>query len=149
MGLEVQVQYAIEDSQDVPEEALLSRWAEAAVDTNTSSELVIRIVSEEECAALNGAYRGVSRPTNVLSFPFEAPPQVEMSYLGDVVICAEVVKREATQQRKECLGHWAHMVIHGVLHLQGYDHQTDDQAQEMESREVKILAGLGYTDPYT
>lgn len=148
MSLQVEVQYAIKNIQGVPNEALIIQWAEAAVGDETETGLVIRIVDKEECTVLNGTYRGRSGPTNVLSFPFEAPPQIEMSYLGDVVICAEIVEREAAEQHKECFSHWAHMVIHGILHLQGYDHQTELQAADMEIREAKILAGLGFADPY-
>jgi probable rRNA maturation factor len=146
--LQVEIQYAIKNIQGVPNEALIIQWAEAAVGDETETGLVIRIVDKEECTALNSTYRGRSGPTNVLSFPFEAPPQIEMSYLGDVVICAEIVEREAAEQQKECFSHWAHMVIHGILHLQGYDHLTKLQAADMEIREARILAGLGFADPY-
>jgi probable rRNA maturation factor len=146
--LQVEVQYAIKNIREVPTKTYFSRWAEAAMEGETETGLVIRIVDKEECSALNSAYRGRSGPTNVLSFPYEAPPQIEMSYLGDVVICAEIVEREAAEQQKECFSHWAHMVIHGILHLRGYDHQTEAQAAAMQSREARIMVGLGYADPY-
>ena len=88
------------------------------------------------------------RPTNVLSFPFTVPVGVDISHLGDLVICAPVVKREAREQQKREVDHWAHMVVHGVLHLRGMDHQTDEQAHAMETLEKQVLAGLGIDDPY-
>jgi probable rRNA maturation factor len=93
-------------------------------------------------------YRGMDKPTNVLSFPFEAPPGMEMPLLGDLIICRQVVEKEAKEQDKELLAHWAHMVIHGSLHLLGYDHIVDEEAEEMESIETEIMQGLGYPDPY-
>ena len=98
--------------------------------------------------ALNRDYRGKDCPTNVLSFPMELPEEFNMPMLGDLVICAPVVAREAEEQGKSPESHWAHMVVHGVLHLQGYDHQNSAEAEEMESLERRILAGLGYPDPY-
>lgn len=115
------------------------------------TEMVVRIVDAAESQALNRDFRGKDKPTNVLSFPFEAPPVVlegEADYLGDLVICQAVVEQEAKAQQKPVAHHWAHMIIHGVLHLQGYDHIHDDEATEMETLEVTILAGLGIPDPY-
>ena len=112
-------------------------------------ELTIRVVDEEESQSLNSQYRGKDNPTNVLSFPFEAPAEIELDLLGDLVICAPVVGKEATEQSKEEIAHWAHMVIHGTLHLQGYDHIEDEEAEAMEALEVKILSALGFPDPYT
>jgi len=111
-------------------------------------EMVIRVVDEAESRQLNNQYRGKDTSTNVLSFPFEAPAGIASSHLGDLVICAPVVKREARTQNKKEIDHWAHMVVHGVLHLQGYDHQTDEQAEQMERLEKKILEGFGIRDPY-
>ncbi len=147
-GLDVEVQY-IDRSRGVPTEQEFSAWASAALDAGGSSlEMVIRVVGEEESRQLNYRYRGKDKPTNVLSFPFAAPPDLEINQLGDLVICAPVVKREAAEQHKKESEHWAHMVVHGVLHLQGYDHQADREADEMEQREKKILAGFGIADPY-
>ncbi|HSJ47688.1 MAG TPA: rRNA maturation RNase YbeY [Gammaproteobacteria bacterium] len=125
-------------------------WVEAALETeNHGVELVIRLVDEAESAELNEAYRGKTGPTNVLSFPFDMPPEVEETrLLGDLVICAPVVRREAAEQGKTEPAHWAHLVVHGTLHLQGYDHQSEAGAAEMEGLERQILARLGYPDPY-
>ena len=120
----------------------------ALIDAVEQVELVIRIVDEPESQQLNKTYRGKDRPTNVLSFPFDAPPEVGSPLLGDLVICAPVVIKESQQQGKTELAHWAHMVVHGVLHLQGYDHQTDTEAEQMEGLERSILQRLHFPDPY-
>jgi probable rRNA maturation factor len=143
------VQQALEaDGLPTPEQLLI--WVEEALEAeNRGVELVIRLVDEAESAELNETYRGKTGPTNVLSFPFDMPPEVEETrLLGDLVICAPVVRHEALAQGKEESAHWAHLVVHGTLHLQGYDHQADAEAMEMEALERKILARLGYTDPY-
>lgn len=134
----------------LPKDEDLLRWVSEILMTENKSdtELTIRFVSEEEISDLNETYRNKKGSTNVLSFPFEAPDEVELNLLGDLVICTDVVKKEATQQHKEEIAHWAHMVVHGTLHLLGYDHQTDEQADVMESKEIKILSQLGYSDPY-
>jgi probable rRNA maturation factor len=146
--LVLEVQHASELS-DVPDERALHAWALAALgDDPAPVELVIRIVDERESRSLNARYRGKDKPTNILSFPFEAPPGVEMNLLGDLVICAAVVAREAREQHKQLDHHWAHMVVHGVLHLRGYNHLDDKQASEMEALEKQILEGFGIADPY-
>lgn len=125
------------------------RWIGATLQGHKqSAEVVVRVVDEQESAALNQTYRGKTGPTNVLSFPFTAPPEVEMNLLGDLVICAPVIEREAHEQHKTPDSHWAHMAVHGTLHLLGYDHQTDEQAAEMELLEKNILTGMGYQAPY-
>lgn len=108
----------------------------------------VRIVDAEEGRALNQRWRERDRPTNVLSFPADLPPELELPLLGDLVLCAPVVLREAAEQGKRVEDHWAHLVIHGVLHLLGMDHQDDAEAEEMEQREREILAALGIGDPY-
>jgi len=138
---------------DQPGDADLRRWAGAALaGRRDAAELVIRIVDEAEITALNRDYRGKDRPTNVLSFPFdippELPPEAAGDLIGDLVICAPVVQREAADQGTALQAHWAHMVVHGVLHLLGYDHVTDADAVVMEGLEKAIMAGLGYPDPY-
>ena len=144
----IEVQYA-SDSGSLPDEASLRRWAMAAMATAVRSPgLVIRVVDEDESLELNSRYRGKDNATNVLSFPFEVPDGVELSHLGDLVICAGVVNREAAEQGKPAENHWAHMVVHGVLHLRGYDHLTDEQAAEMEALEKEVLGTLGMPDPY-
>lgn len=148
MMLELELQ-RISSADGVPSDADFSRWAQAALAGRRERvELVIRVVDEEEITILNRDYRGRDRPTNVLAFPFEAPPPVESDLIGDVVICAPVVAREALEQGRAERAHWAHMVVHGVLHLLGYDHLSDAQAQAMEALEREILGGLGYPDPY-
>lgn len=138
------------DAGPLPTPAQLLDWAGAALEPEyQGAELVLRIVDEAESAELNETYRGKCGPTNVLSFPFEMPPEVEdLKLLGDLVLCAAVVEREAREQGKSSTAHWAHMVVHGVLHLQGYDHQNSVEATEMEDLERKLLAGLGFSDPY-
>ena len=117
-------------------------------DLKPAADSLIRLVDEAESRQLNRDYRGKDRPTNVLSFPFEAPPEVLTPLLGDLVICAPVVVREAREQGKPADAHWAHMLVHGVLHLLGYDHLEPAEADEMEALERDILAGLGFPDPY-
>ncbi|MBK8181565.1 MAG: rRNA maturation RNase YbeY [Candidatus Competibacteraceae bacterium] len=149
MSLELDLQIAL-DMPGLPAAPDLQRWAEAALagaDYQKDAELTIRIVNEAESTALNETYRRKQGPTNVLSFPSETPPEVNSSLLGDIVICAPVVLREAISQGKTAAAHWAHLVAHGVLHLLGYDHD-EEQAEAMESLEIRILAGLGYPDPY-
>jgi probable rRNA maturation factor len=135
----------------LPDEEQLQRWVLAALEDHCDleePELTIRITDEAESRELNNEYRGKDYPTNVLSFPFEAPPEVPIPLLGDLVICAPVVFREASEQGKTAEAHWAHMVIHGCLHLLGYDHINDDEAEEMENIERHIMANLGFADPY-
>lgn len=137
------------DVPGLPDEANLLEWATETLDGRRSqAELVIRIVDEEESRTLNRDYRGKDWPTNVLSFPFTAPPPVQSDLIGDLVICAQVVRREAAEQHKAEAAHWAHMVVHGVLHLLGYDHLDDDEAERMEDLERAILQRLGFADPY-
>jgi len=146
--LALQVQWATE-SKKVPAKASLARYAEAAIAPGHSGAgLVIRIVDDAESRALNRQFRGIDEPTNVLSFPFEAPPRVRSKHIGDLVVCAPVVEREAAEQGKPLEAHWAHMVVHGVLHLLGYDHQTDADAEAMEGLEIAILGRLGFPNPY-
>ncbi len=148
-GLALEIQRAAGDDGAVPDDDTFRRWVATALEGHPEPvELVIRVVDEAESRELNRTYRGKDKPTNVLSFPFEAPPEVPLPLLGDLVICAPVVSREAREQGKSPQSHWAHMVIHGLLHLIGYDHQTDEEAQSMESRERELLARLHFPDPY-
>lgn len=136
-------------ASDIPSDTHLRRWARAALaDLGGSHELTVRIVDANESAALNTEYRHKHGPTNVLSFPFGAPPGLRTRLLGDLVVCADVVRREAREQGKPPLAHWAHMIVHGVLHLRGFDHLTDADARVMETLETEILARLGYPNPY-
>jgi probable rRNA maturation factor len=131
----------------VPAPSTLRAWALAALEGATPGEITIRVVAEEESASLNGKFRHKPYPTNVLSFPYEAEALSE-PVLGDLVICAPVVAREATEQNKDPHAHWAHMVVHGVLHLLGHDHIQEDEAERMEAKERQILARIGFPDPY-
>ncbi len=135
----------------VPSAASFRQWVEAALHgarRRKATELSIRIVDAEEGQALNRDYRGKDYATNVLSFPAELPPGVKLPLIGDLAICAPVVAREAAEQGKKPRDHWAHMTVHGVLHLLGYDHIEDDEAEKMEALETRVLAGLGIADPY-
>ena len=145
----IDLQIACEQESGLPTAEQIEQWATAAVQPQSDEvEMSVRIVDEAESHALNLNYRGKDRPTNVLSFPFECPDEVELPLLGDLVICRQVVEREAQEQDKPVMAHWAHMVVHGSLHLLGYDHIEDDEAEEMESLETQIMTGLGFADPY-
>ena len=145
----VDLQIATENIDGLPTEEQIVQWATAAVQPEGDEvEMTVRIVDESESHDLNLTYRGKDRPTNVLSFPFECPDEVELPLLGDLVICRQVVEREAAEQEKPLMSHWAHMVVHGSLHLLGYDHIEDNEAEEMESLETQIMQGLGFDDPY-
>ena len=139
--LNLSVQYAC-NKEGLPLRADFVRWARAAL--VGGGEITIRLVDAEEGRELNKEYRGKDYATNVLSFPYEIEPVV----MGDLVICPEVVAREAAEQNKALEAHYAHMTVHGMLHLQGWDHEEDDEAQEMENEEREILAAMGYPDPY-
>lgn len=145
----IDLQIACEQETGLPTAEQIEQWATAAVQPQSDEvEMTVRIVDEAESHELNLNYRGKDRPTNVLSFPFECPDEVELPLLGDLVICRQVVEREAQEQDKPVVAHWAHMVVHGSLHLLGYDHIEDDEAEEMESLEAQIMTGLGFADPY-
>ncbi|MGF7452848.1 rRNA maturation RNase YbeY [Pasteurella bettyae] len=146
----IDLQIASENQDNLPTLEQFTQWSTAAVRAeNLEPEITIRIVDEAESHDLNLTYRGKDRPTNVLSFPFECPEEVELPLLGDLVICRQVVEREASEQGKALLAHWAHMVVHGSLHLLGYDHIEDAEAEEMESLETEIMTRLGFEDPYS
>ena len=149
---DVSVTYATA-RKGVPSSASFRKWVTAALaDRDAPAEMAIRIVGADEGRELNRTYRGKDYATNVLSFPAESPEglpeDVELPLLGDLVICADVVAREAAEQGKRPADHWAHLVVHGTLHLLGWDHEADDEAEAMEAREREILAGLGIADPY-
>ena len=151
LELDLQVEQA---GIEVPALAEFRRWVAAALEGRRKrAELTIRVVGEGEGRALNQRFRGQDKPTNVLSFPFEVPPGIDESdpihyLLGDLVICADLVHREAQDLGKPPGAYWAHLVVHGVLHLLDYDHLTDDEAAEMEGLETTILGGLGFPPPY-
>ncbi len=134
---------------ELPDNTQLERWASAALgDARSEAEISVRIVDAEEGQALNLHWRGKDYATNVLSFPADLPPELELPLLGDLVVCAPVVAREATEQHKSLDAHWAHMIVHGTLHLLGHDHIEDQEAEAMEALETRVLTGLGYPNPY-
>lgn len=139
--LDLSIQYVC-DGTDVPSRPQFRAWVRAALETG--GQITIRVVDEAEGQELNYTYRGKDYATNVLSFPYEVEPRV----LGDLVICAAVVAKEAVAQGKTLEAHYAHLVVHGMLHLQGMDHEEDESAEEMENMEREILDRLGYADPY-
>ena len=146
--------------EPLPTEEQINEWVAAAInqvksDGNGEYELSVRIVDEDEITSLNKQYRNKDKPTNVLSFPFAFAEEVgnseielEIPLLGDIVICAQVVANEAQEQQKLEQAHWAHMVVHGTLHLLGYDHIDESEAEEMEALEINIISGLGFPNPY-
>ncbi|UCV11129.1 rRNA maturation RNase YbeY [Dechloromonas denitrificans] len=139
--LNLSVQYAC-NREGLPLRADFVRWARAAL--VGGGEITIRLVDADEGQELNKEYRGKDYATNVLSFPYDTEPLV----MGDLVICPSVVAREATEQNKPLAAHYAHLTVHGMLHLQGWDHEEDEAAQAMENEETEILAAMGYPDPY-
>ncbi|HEK1007320.1 rRNA maturation RNase YbeY [Pseudomonas sp. NPDC012596] len=146
--LELDLQRATDAA--APDDAAFRRWCELALRQRTAdSEMTIRLVDEAEGRELNHTYRHKDYATNVLSFPADVPDELlDIPLLGDLVICVPVVEREAAEQGKALEAHWAHLVIHGCLHLLGYDHIEDDEAEEMEALERELLAELGHPDPY-
>ncbi|EIK45305.1 putative metalloprotease [Cellvibrio sp. BR] len=137
-------------SQQIPALAELERWIGAALHSQKleDAEVSLYIVDEDESQQLNSQYRSKDYPTNVLSFPADIPEEVGVPLLGDLVVCAPVVEREAQEQGKTLAAHWAHMLVHGSLHLLGFDHIDDTEADEMEALETAIITGLGYPAPY-
>ncbi len=149
MAIELDLQIAVADPHHLPSYDDFLTWLVAAVTPfQSDAEVTVRVVDQTESHQLNLDYRGKDKPTNVLSFPFETPPGIELNLLGDLVICQSVVEQEAQQQDKPLLAHWAHMVVHGSLHLLGYDHIDDQEAEEMEALETEIMQKLGFADPY-
>lgn len=148
MKLTVNVQYAAR-TDGLPRIKEIRSWIQAALQgRRPEAVLCVRIVDEEEGTRLNTQWRKHKAATNVLSFPYDGVDGIAPEVLGDIVICAPVVMREAQQQNKKPAAHWAHMVVHGTLHLIGLDHLEESDAQEMERLEAAILAKLGYPDPY-
>ncbi len=163
-ALWLDIQLATEQPELCPSEEDLLAWCVLALQTTAlqsaaagslsqeAPEVTVRIVDNAESQQLNNDYRGKNQPTNVLSFPFETPidlpAEAGLSLLGDLVICLPKVIEEAAEQQKPVLDHWAHLVIHGMLHLQGYDHETDEEAEQMENLEIALLAKLSINNPY-
>ena len=144
--LNLSVQYAC-NKEGLPLRAQIRAWVRAALDVDGArgGQITVRLVDAEEGLQLNRDYRGKDYATNVLSFPYDVDPVV----CGDLVLCAPVVAREAAEQNKSLIAHYAHLIVHGLLHLQGYDHEAGErEARQMEDRERTVLAALGFTDPY-
>jgi probable rRNA maturation factor len=149
MTLIVDIQMA-SASEEAPDPQSIERWVGAAIgNQRESTELSIRIVDVDEGQILNEQFRGSTGATNVLSFPFENESPELLPLIGDIVICAPVVLKEASEQNKTLNAHWAHMIIHGVLHLLGHDHQNENDANLMETLETEIMQGLGFPPPYS
>lgn len=150
MAYQLDIEIACEGAS-VPPEASLQAWLGAALDAagaDKDAEVSVCIVDEAEGQALNAQYRHKDYPTNVLSFPADIPAEVGIPLLGDLVVCAPVVAREAAEQGKSLEAHWAHMLVHGTLHLLGYDHIEEAEAEEMEALETGVLTQLGFPPPY-
>lgn len=146
---QVEVQNQVAGAFDAPADTVVQEFVKAALSgTNNHSGLTVRIVGSDEMRDSNRQWRSIDKTTNVLSFPAELPAETGIQYLGDILICAEVLHRESLEQNKSLHDHWAHIVIHGVLHLLGHDHENDTEAAVMEEREREILAELGIADPY-
>ena len=137
-------------STKIPSVENIELWISTALhsDELNQAEVSVYIVDEPESQELNSQYRGKNKPTNVLSFPAEIPDEVGVPLLGDLVVCAPVVEREAHEQGKSLEAHWAHMLVHGTLHLLGYDHVNDDEADVMEALETRLITQLHFPAPY-
>ena len=153
VSIEVDYQVGSDVSADIyiPDEQLVTSWIEAVIKEikyENPVQVSFCVVNKQEITTLNNKYRNMNKTTNVLSFPYESMPGIEVPLLGDIVVCAEVVNEEAQQQNKSLPQHWAHMVVHGLLHLLGYDHIEDADAQIMESVEIQVLSNIGFSNPY-
>lgn len=155
MNAAVEIDYQVEAACPadlyIPDEQAVNHWINCvmvSLNYEKPAQVSVCIVNEQEITALNSRYRKKNRATNVLSFPFEPLPGVDVPLLGDVVVCAEVVDEEAREQGKSSEQHWAHIIVHGVLHLLGYDHIDETDAQAMEALEIRILSQLGFPNPY-
>lgn len=147
MGLTAELQY-ISNASGVPTAEVFQYWLDGAFPELKAQSILIRVVDPDESRQLNRDYRGKDYATNVLSFPFEVPEGIPNIHLGDLVICADVVAAQAHEQGKPLPHHWAHMLVHGVLHLLGHDHITEDEALQMEAIEIRLLEKLGVPNPY-
>ncbi|HIF51569.1 MAG TPA: rRNA maturation RNase YbeY [Thiotrichaceae bacterium] len=148
MSMKIEIQN-VSGFDSLPKDEFIIKWAEQALDEkHKEAEITLRIVEEEEGQTLNKEWRGKDSATNVLSFPVGEVIEQAPNLLGDIVICAPIVELEAKQQRKNSEAHWAHLIIHGILHLQGYDHISDEDANVMETKEVNILKNIGFANPY-
>lgn len=149
MDLDLQLAYKHES---IPEANTFERWIKTSLDFCSKKhdvELTIRIVDEKEISQLNQKYRNKNKSTNVLSFCSKLPDDIPINLLGDVIICPQVLVKEAQQQEKSLDAHWCHLTVHGILHLLGFDHQEESEADIMETKEINILKALGFNNPYT
>lgn len=145
----VDLQWQCEQLPEYPGPEQIQSWVVAALANDMcAGELTVRIVDVDEMQQANHHWREKDKPTNVLSFPANFPEEAGINYLGDILICADVLTRESAEQNKSLTAHWAHIVVHGVLHLQGYDHIDEQEALQMERREIEVLEGLGFENPY-
>lgn len=144
IDIDVQI---VSNEKNIPTAQQFQQWIISALKDISHAEITLRVVDEDESARLNATFRHKEGPTNVLSFPMESPG-LKNTLLGDIVICAPLAIREAQEQSKTEQAHYAHLVVHGILHLLGYDHVKEEDAQKMESLEIKILADLGFSNPY-
>ncbi|MCK5262281.1 MAG: rRNA maturation RNase YbeY [Gammaproteobacteria bacterium] len=147
VDIELSISEGVEEAA-LPSEEKLQHWAQSSYLGNEEVIASLQIVGSDEMQDLNKNYRGKDKPTNVLSFPMELPDEVDINILGDLALCDEVIESEAKQQGKSLEAHWAHMVVHGMLHLQGYDHIEDNEAETMEAKEIEIMKELGFENPY-
>ncbi len=147
MAIQLDVQLAVQDA-NIPSVSKFKAWAQKIPSPEIDSNVCLRIVGENEVRELNKRYRNIDKPTNVLSFGADIPEELGLNILGDVVICASVVFQEAVDQEKKLTSHWAHLLVHGILHLQGFGHENDSQAEIMEALEINILEQLGMGNPY-
>ena len=150
MAYQIDIEINSTNSQ-IPNKEHIERWISAALlnEALTDAEVSVYIVDEAESQDLNFQYRGKDKPTNVLSFPADIPEEVGIPLLGDLVICAPIVAQEAQEQSKTLEAHWAHMLVHGTLHLLGYDHSEDDEAEAMETLETELLIAMNFAAPYS
>lgn len=151
MNVTVELQNASLDQDGLPSEETLETWAQKALEIGgrtADAELTVRLVEPQEIQSLNALYRHIDKPTNILSFPFECPEEVELPLIGDLIVCMQVLRREAEEQGKSVEEHFAHLIVHGCLHLIGFDHIEPEDAKIMEPLEVKAVMALGYDNPY-
>ena len=147
--MSIELDFENGSGNQTPDNNLFTTWVSAALkDLHPEAQLSIRIVDEAEMTQLNHQFRGQNKSTNVLSFPADIPSEVDINLLGDIAICAPDIEREANEQGKELEAHYAHMSVHGALHLAGYDHINDSDATQMEALEILVLKRLGYSNPY-
>lgn len=148
MSHKIELQIIVKDAT-IPKKDFFKKCAQTTLNKFSGDfELTIRVVDEPEMTNLNEQYRQKKGPTNVLAFPSDLPEELNLPLLGDIVICAPIIAKEAEEQHKEIQAHWAHMIVHGTLHLLGFDHMDDAEADEMEAEEIIILEELGFSNPY-